>query len=506
MKTLSIKENEMNAEKFKQFLKNNQSQDYKWLAEKTGRSAEYVRKAYTKLKLPPKRINAQNRDIVDNPRNEKSGVELRGDNVVINWTTKTVITFLGEFGNYSCNFTTHGAIQRAYVTDYEGKGETGAEIATRFDFQHAKAVILYAKHHGFTKSSLGQTDIEFELGLTAEEAAEENIQSIKRKAVKLTEKRKWIEVQNNSDKWNHFENSILLPTHEWVTQNLPTFKAIPLSLTKTKEKVAAVVGVSDWHYLKYCYDTKGNASYNREIAIKKLMEANDSMVSKLVRYCIPEKLFVIIGSDNLHVDNPGQTTTKGTWQAAATDGDWTLELDNYFDVVVGMIDRYATIAPVDVISIPGNHDKHTSYMLRVAVAAYYKNSKRVTVTREVNSRVYRRYGNTLTVFTHGDDLSTQKLQGNIHKFIMAEAKENGVDISQIENYVLYSGHVHTHTEKKLGTPSGGQKDLGIVQHVIFPSLSGEDRWHKESGYIGNKQGALIDVIGISNGRQATFYS
>lgn len=496
----------MNQKQIKDFLLTHKDKSRKWVAEQLNKqgvkiSEGSVRVKYSRLGLKKLPTPEGDAPLV------KMGIESRQDDkIIINWSTKTIITDLGEWGNYICSFDRHASIQRAYSNEYEGKGDTQSEIARKFDFVHAKAFALYAKLHGYTKSDLGQTDIEFELGMTAEEASEENIQAMKRKAVKLTEKKKWAKIQADADAWNDFENSVLAPMQEWITVNLPKTRPIPIKLTKAKHRFAGVVGISDWHYMKLCFNRKGEEVYNREIAIKKLMEANDTLVNKMLAFGAPEKLFVLVGTDNLHIDNPQATTTKFTAQAGQTDGNWVMELDNYVTVVIGMIDRYSQIAPVDVISIPGNHDKHTSIMLRVLLSKYYHNSKRVTVRKELESRVYRQYGNSCLVFTHGDDMSGQKLQANVHKFIMAEARENDIDTSKIDHYVLYSGHVHTKQDKKLGVKSGGQKDLGIVQHVIFPSLSGEDSWHKESGYIGNKQEALLDVIDLSTGRSATFYS
>lgn len=58
----------MNPKQFKEFLVENQDKDYAWLAKKTGRSSEFVRKTYTALGLPPKRVTSQN---ATNPDPEK---------------------------------------------------------------------------------------------------------------------------------------------------------------------------------------------------------------------------------------------------------------------------------------------------------------------------------------------------------------------------------------------------------------------------------------------------
>lgn len=79
----------METSKVNDFIVKNADKEYLWLAEKTGVSVDGIRKRYKKLNLPPKKINSQNRDIIENPRVEKTGIESRQDDkVVINWSTK----------------------------------------------------------------------------------------------------------------------------------------------------------------------------------------------------------------------------------------------------------------------------------------------------------------------------------------------------------------------------------------------------------------------------------
>jgi len=427
----------------------------------------------------------------------KTGVESRmNDKVIINWTTRTVITDLGEFGSYSCNISTHNAIQRAYVHAYEGKGETASEVAVRFEFPHAQAVLVYAKRHGFTKSSVPQTDLEFEEGMTPEEASRETLQSLKRRTIKMTERKKWQKVQSDADKWNNFDLNVKMPMKDWIEENLPKYTIPVFRASKAKEPYAAVVGVSDWHYMKLAFDYLGKETYNREIALKKLREANNSLINHMLLYGAPDKIYIPVGTDNLHVDNPLQTTTKGTSQARETDGDWTIEIENYFETVVKMIELYAQIAPVEVVSIPGNHDKNTSHLLGVTLKLFFDKHKRVNVTRNSHPRLYLRYGTNCLVFDHGDDKSLRKFQGNMHKMVLTEAKAAGINIAECDEYIFFSGHMHFDMSV----------DLGGVRHHIIPSLSSPDAWHRENLYVGLKEQAALYIIGRTKGERAILYS
>lgn len=428
---------------------------------------------------------------------EKRGVEIRQDGaIVINWDNRTVITDLGEFGSYVCNFSLHGAVQRAYVDSYEGKGEPAAQVATRFSFAHAKAVWKYAKIHGFTKSSLGQTDIEFEMGLTAEEAAEENIQSIKRRAIKITEQKKWQKTQADADKWNEFELSIFYPLKDWIDVNLPKYKPPMFKGGQKKTGFSAIIGISDWHYMKLALAHDGRETYNRKIALEKLREANHKLIQDILLYGVPERIYVPLGTDNLHIDNPQQTTTAGTSMAGQTDGDWHAELDNYMEAVIKMMELYAQIAPVEIVSMPGNHDKHTSYLMAAFLSMFFEKHKRITVSKVLHPRFYTTYGNNLFVFDHGDDKSLRKFQGNMHKLVLVEAKEQGVDMSKVNNIYFFSGHMHF--EMSI--------DLGGIKHHIIPSLSAPDKWHRENLYVGTREQAAAYIIDKIGGERAVVFS
>lgn len=415
------------------------------------------------------------------------------DGYVYNNNTKTVITDLGEFGNFVCSLDMHKAIQRAYVDTYEGKGDTASQVAMRFDFAHSKAVYKYAKIHGFTKSSLPQTDLEIKEGLTVEEAVEENIQAFKRKAYKETEKTKWKLQQKYADSWLNFHHTVLKSLENHLEEYLPKYKIPVLKLPKNKNKNAVVIGISDVHYMKFCFDHLGKATYDREIAIERLNNAISSLVEKITRHGIPEVIYLPVGSDNLHVDNQQHTTTKGTLQVSATDGHWALELKNYVVMTLNMIDVFSQVSKVVVIPTAGNHDQNTSFMLNAYLSIHYKESKKVQFVENYHSRVYTQYGSNCFVFGHFEDLSVNKIQANAHKFILDESRAQGI---QADRFFVFSQHVHTDSFKALGAN---------VQHFVFPSLSGTDQWHRNNAYLGVSEASAYSFT-KENGKDAIFYS
>jgi len=431
------------------------------------------------------------------PTTIKTGLEMR-DGYVINWSDKTIVTDLGEYGSYICSLDRHKLIQRKYVHD--GEGETAAIVAMEFDFPHTKAVYKYAKIHGFSKASPPQTDIEFELGKTVDEAVEENIQTLKRKVYKQTQRQKWKETVDAANKWWTLENS-LLESIEALTIELRErqISTAQLRLPDKNYRFSAFIGLSDMHYLKLCYNHRGEITYDRQIAIKRIKSHTERLASETSRYGRPERFFLMVGNDNIHVDGTHHTTTKGTTQHEATDGLWRLELKNYIQIQIDIIDFYKQIAPITLLPVKGNHDFETSIALQSFLEIYYRDDERVSVVTNYDNRTYVQYDRVCLIATHGDEMrSIANLEGKIHQLILAEAKQHGINVMDVEKYILFHGHEHV----------GSTRDLnGNVQRIGLSSLSDvDDWWHKGQGYMGRQVESQVIIIDPELGRKAILYA
>ena len=113
----------------------------------------------------------------------------------------------------------------------------------------------------------------------------------------------------------------------------------------------------------------------------------------------------------------------------------------------------------------------------------------VTVNRVRTPRVYTRYGENLIGFVHGDKVGKTK---DLAGLMAREAKEDW----SASHRTIYTGHLHyekTETDTSYG-----------VTRRQLPSLSGPDRWHAASGYVGapkslplylhDKEKGLVAVI------------
>ena len=432
------------------------------------------------------------------PVAERKGLETRGEYIVVNWSSNTIVTDLGQYGSYVASFDRHSLIQRMYVNAYGN--ETAAIVAMEFDFPHTKAVYVYAKHHGFTKSSPPQTDLEFELGKTVDESVEENIQTMKRRVYKKTQKREWKETQDAAERWWNLENTVIESIQATVAE-MQEYKPEQLGLITIPSdyKFSSLIGISDIHYMKLCYDHKGEMTYNREIALARVKDHVRKLAIETSRYGVPERFYVIIGNDNIHVDGLKHETTHGTSQAQATDGLWRLELKNYIKMQFDMIEYYRQIAPVTLIPVKGNHDYETSIALQAFAELYFDKYDDVEVLVCHDARAYVQYGKVCLVVTHGNELrSVANLENQAHKLIMGEAKNQGINVMDVDYYIVVHGHEHV----------GSTRDLnGGVQRIGLSSMSDiDDFWHKESGYVGRQNESQVVIIDSEYGRKAILYA
>ena len=85
------------------------------------------------------------------------------------------------------------------------------------------------------------------------------------------------------------------------------------------------------------------------------------------------------------------------------------------------IDSLRAVAPVEIVFMGGNHDRHSSLMLMMYLDAYYKHADDVNVIVSPHIRQYVNYGNNLMGFTHGDG----KVMNKLHSLMAHEARRLG---------------------------------------------------------------------------------
>lgn len=236
----------------------------------------------------------------------------------------------------------------------------------------------------------------------------------------------------------------------------------------------AVVQIPDTHVNKRSLDESWTVDAAAEmfklagLAIADEMRRSGRGVSEIV---------FLIGNDSLHADNFQGTTTGGTVLETVSHQERAIRA--MIDALIYVIDELRDIAPVDVVTVGGNHDAYSSLFMAFVLEAHYRQTQGVTVDTSAAPRKYRRFGETLLGFYHGDKIKPQKLA----MVMMAEA---GRDMGETSHWEWLQGHRHGRSEMTETVT----EEAGVLVR-FSPALCPPDKWHSAGGFLGNKRGAEL---------------
>ncbi|MFA5759679.1 MAG: hypothetical protein WC942_10040 [Clostridia bacterium] len=248
----------------------------------------------------------------------------------------------------------------------------------------------------------------------------------------------------------------------------------PLSIS---DKVLLELGVYDPHYGKLSIIDKTGETGSLEGASTMVRNAIVDLVERTKHYNI-EVIKFPIGNDWSHIDNAQGTTTKGTLQ----------EYTNYLfqirrkckEDLIWAILYLLKVAPVHIITVPGNHDENVILTIAEVLDAYFHNNKNVTVDISPSLRKSFVYGKNYIGLTHGDERDIK-----IDRLPLVFAQEDKVNWMMAEFHEIHVGHIHIKKEK---TFIIGDEFNGIRIRWI-PSLASADSWHYRHGFVKSRKSA-----------------
>ena len=273
-----------------------------------------------------------------------------------------------------------------------------------------------------------------------------------------------------------------------------------------------VVDLSDVHVMKLCVQQETGATYDREIAVHRMVEGTRGLLSKASGLGIG-RILVVLGNDILHVDNAKATTTSGTHQDTAG----TIH-QGYRDAVAGyirVIEMCAEVANVDLIYVPSNHDWIMGWALANQVATWFRNHPHVNASSynvSERHRKYYRFGTSLIGLTHGDGAK----EADLGPLMTSEARGH---VAECLHRYWYVHHLHHKIRKAQGVLShnrekdhigmtmvhGGVKTMEgdniDIEYVRSPSPP--DSWHDRNGYV-NRQAVECFAHDPHDGQIARF--
>lgn len=233
------------------------------------------------------------------------------------------------------------------------------------------------------------------------------------------------------------------------------------------------LSIFDAHFGKLAWRLETNQDYDLRICRDRYMRAARDLLYRAKERGVSRILYTV-GNDFFHVDHKG-LTTNGT--PMDTDGRWQKAFRVGKDCAIQVIEEATTIAPVDVIVVPGNHDREKAFTLGEVLDARFTNNHEVVIFNEPDLYKYYRWGKVLLGFVHGDNHTTDKKRSELP---LQMATDRAVDWSETVWREWHLGHFHSEQEDvwKYRTVSH-VRDVALR---ILPSLSSTDAWHREQGY------------------------
>ena len=230
-----------------------------------------------------------------------------------------------------------------------------------------------------------------------------------------------------------------------------------------------LINIFDAHIDKVCRAIETGEESTIEDNCNRFREAVDYLLSNMAA---PELIIFPVGNDLFNVNDCRGTTKKGTHQETTT-----YFIDAFrigLDLIVECIDKMATVAPVYVPIIAGNHAQDLENILGVALAKIYSKTDTVEIEATRLERKYRQFGVNLFMFAHGDK---SKSKINAIPSIMAEEKPE-LWAATRWRFAIFGDIHHEQTH-----------ELNGVKAIFLRSMSSQDQWHHAQGYVGSRKTA-----------------
>jgi hypothetical protein len=229
---------------------------------------------------------------------------------------------------------------------------------------------------------------------------------------------------------------------------------------------------------------------DNSLIVEEFENAIITLVSKSYMTHKMDKIVYVVGGDLLNMDTFSGATTSGT----PLDNDQKAH-DAYataFDALywsINYIKQFCTT--LEVVYIPGNHDRLSSYHMAHALSKCFP-TKDIVFNVDYSERKVVVYGHNFFAFEHGD--VTKKNTPIV--YATEFAKQWGNTLYR----TCYTGHFHT---KKTTEYITENEHTGFsIKHL--PSLCSTDYWHYHNKFVGSKRQAVMEVHDKENGKVSEF--
>lgn len=270
----------------------------------------------------------------------------------------------------------------------------------------------------------------------------------------------------------------------------PKYKKI--SYSKIKDKHLYELGIPDLQLGRLVMAEEAGYDIDPKRQIDIADKAIDHLINAAGSFQIDRVLFPI-GNDFFNSNTAAMTTVKGTVQQ--DDVLWQRTYDLGCSFIVRTIDKLQQIAPVDVLSIHGNHDAERVFYLGSYLHAWYHNCPNVRVDNQPRKRKYYSYEKNLIGLTHG----YFEKNGKLDSLMSYEVPDLWAQSTHREWHL---GHKHHKVDMKINTE---EFDNGVVVRILR-SLASPSVWEFDKGLIGSQKAGEVFIWHPKDGVVAQFTS
>jgi hypothetical protein len=394
---------------------------------------------------------------------EPEGAWVQNEKYVYNGDSDTYITFLRcRPKPLVINGNKFRSMKKAY-SDWDGNPATINEICRRFaiprdQFQELKAV------HGWTHESEPFTREEV-MSREVDDLADDAFQQRRQAVWESFEKKRWHQIKVDAEKWNSLDQNFIQPLQDKLASLVPDYAPPRINLKSARNPFAVVTSAGELHYGGSGWIIETGENFSRQEAAERLTFSRQVMLEEVADRGCPERFYYALGHDFLTVDTDLGTTTRGTPQEL--DGTVAQIFAEGFDLALRDIDCLRSVAPVQIIGVPGNHDRLLTVAMLKGMEVAYRGKKDVAIEFSAKSRAYSSFGDTIFGFAHGDGALNPK------DYMATMAKEAPALWADTVYRAFFTGHLHSEVVREL---VGGT-------HYQMPSLRGKDRFHERNAYL-----------------------
>lgn len=281
---------------------------------------------------------------------------------------------------------------------------------------------------------------------------------------------------------------------ERLVERMPTFKYSKFTPTHfaSRSGFAGEVAPIDAHLGKLAWGLETQQrDYDLEIGVDDYEYAVDQNLEWMSPFN-PEKLFYVLGQDLMHTENLEGVTPKGR-NILDVDTRFDKLMDAAIDICVKSVYKCRSVAPVEVVLVPGNHDMHASKWLARCLREHFRKDKHVSIDCGPNVRKARLWGKTLVGWCH--EIPPSKAASYANELAQIFRKE-WAEARYVE---WHHGHKHKKGEVKTSPviTHGGVLmrqltalspiDFWHYENLFTDAVPGGESfvWHKELGVVAN---------------------